>query len=130
MTHAPLTSHLLPLTFTSLLLRVPRRQRHPAGSLAVEADLEGVLARAGQGNVEDQHCARLNVHYAGRGLPKLHRAFAAEQLGAGLVDEADPDGMNTDLGAAPADSQHQVGARIYGREVGKPNVLEYPQHAE
>lgn len=113
-----------------MLLRIPRRQRHPVGRLAIEADLEGILAGAGQGNVENQHCARLYIHYPGWRLSKLHRAFAAEQLGAGFVDEADPDGMDADLGATPADPQHQVSAGIYGREVGEPNVLEYAEHAE
>ena len=99
-----------------LLLRIPGGERHPAGQLAVEADLEGVLAGAGQGNVEHQHRAGLDVDHAGRRLAELHRALAAQQLGPAVIHEADPDGVDADLGAPAAHPQHQVGAGIDRRE--------------
>ena len=38
--------------------------------------------------------------------------------------------MNPDLSAPPLYPEHQVGAGIYGREVGEPDVLKDPEDAE
>src|SRR5688572_10490660 len=107
-----------------------RGERHPAGELAIEGDLEGVLPGTGEGDVEHQHRPGLHVGHAGRRLTELHRALSAEQLCAGLVHEANPDGVHSDLRAAPPDPEHQMGARADGRELGQPDVLEDAQHAE
>jgi hypothetical protein len=100
------------------------------GRLAVEADLERVLSGTGQGHVEDEHGAGLHVDHSGRWLAELHRALTAEQLGSRLVDEANPNGVNTNLGAPPPNPEHQVSAGIYRREVGEPDVLKHAEHAE
>jgi hypothetical protein len=131
----PLTSYLSPLPLTShlslqLLLGISGGQSNPVGRLTVEADLERVLPGAGQGHVEDEHGAGLHVDHSGRWLAELHRALTAEQLGSRLVDEANPDGMNTDLGASPPNPEHQVSPGIYRREIGEPDVLKHAEHAE
>ena len=100
------------------------------GLLAVEADLERVLSGARQGHIEDEHRACLHVDYSGRWLAELHRALTSEQLGSRLVDEANPDGMNTNLGAPPPNPEHQVSPGIYRREIGEPDVLKHAEHAE
>jgi hypothetical protein len=127
------TSHLSPLTsYLSLLLLlwVPGGESYPVGRLAVEADLERVLSGARQGHVEDEHRAGLHVDHSGRWLAELYRALTAEQLGSRLVDKANPDGMNTDLGAPPPNPEHQVSPGIYRREIGEPDVLKHAEHAE
>jgi hypothetical protein len=113
-----------------LLLRVPCGKRYPGGWLAVEADLERVLPGARQRHIEDEHGAGLHVDHPGRRLAELHRALTAEQLGSRLVDEANPDGMDANLGAPPPNPEHQVGPGIYRREIGEPNVLKHAEHAE
>jgi hypothetical protein len=100
------------------------------GLLAVEADLERVLSGARQGHIEDQHGTGLHVNYSGRWLAELHRALTAEQLGSRLVDEANPDGMNTNLGSPPPNSEHQVSPGIYRRKIREPDVLKHAEHAE
>jgi hypothetical protein len=100
------------------------------GLLAIEADLERVLSRARQGHVEDEHRPGLHVDHSGRWLAELHRALTAEQLGSRLVDEANPDGMNPNLGAPPPNPEHQVSPGIYRREIGEPDVLKHAEHAE
>jgi hypothetical protein len=100
------------------------------GRLAVEADLEGVLSGARQRHVENEHRAGLHVDYSGRRLAELHRPLTAEQFGSRLVDKANPDGMNTDLGAPPPNPEHQVSPGIYRREIGEPDVLKHAEHAE
>jgi hypothetical protein len=111
-------------------LRISGRQRDPIGQLSVQADLEGVLARPGQGNIEYQNGTGLDVHHSRGWLPELDSALTAEKLAATLVYEADADGVNADFRAPPANPQHQVGAGIYRREVGQPHVLEHAEHAE
>ena len=113
-----------------LLLGIPGGQGDPVGLLAVQADLERVLSGARQWHVEDEHRAGLHVDHSGRRLAELHRALTAEQLGSRVVDEANPDGMNTDLGAPPANPEHQVSPGIYRREIGEPDVLKHAEHAE
>ena len=112
------------------LLWIARGQCDPGGRLAVEADLERVLSGTRQGHVEHEHRAGLHVHHSGRRLAELHRAFTAEQLGSGLIHEANPDGMNADLGAAPPNPEHQVSPGIHRREIGEPDVLKHAEHAE
>jgi hypothetical protein len=113
-----------------LLLWIPGGQGNPVGRLTVEADLERVLSGARQGHVEDQHRAGLHVDHSGRRLAELHRALTAEKLGSRPVDEANPDGMNTDLGATPPNPEHQVSPGVYRREIGEPDVLKHAEHAE
>jgi hypothetical protein len=38
--------------------------------------------------------------------------------------------MLPDLGAAAAYSEHQMGARVHGRKIGHPHVLEEAQHRQ
>jgi hypothetical protein len=113
-----------------LHLRVSGRQADPARQLTVEADLEGILPGAGQGNIEYQHGPRLDVDHAGRGLAKLDRSLAAQKLGAGLIDEADANPVNAYLGAPAPNPKHQVRAGIDRGKVGEPDVLKHPEHAE
>src|SRR3954451_21467430 len=77
-------------------------QRHPAGPLTVEADLERVLTGARQGHIEYQDRSGLDINDAGRRLTELHRALASEELVARLVDKTDSDRVDADLGAASA----------------------------
>jgi hypothetical protein len=111
-------------------LWIPRGERNPAGKFAIEADLEGIRAGPGQGNIEDENRPRFDVHHAGRGLPELNGALAAHELGSGLVHEPDADGVHPDLGAPPAYPEHEVGPGIDGGKIGEPDVLEHAQHAE
>ncbi len=121
----------LPLTlFFPGRLRVPGRERHPAGALPVQADLEGVLARPGQGHIEHQYSASLHIHDARRRLTKLDSAFTAEKLRAGVVHEAYSDRVHTDLSPPPPHAKHQMGARIDGWEVREPDVLKHAEYTE
>jgi hypothetical protein len=113
-----------------LLLRVPRRERYPAGQLAVQADLEGILAGTGKGNIEHQYCTGLDVDHTGRRLPELDRSLAAQELTTGFVDEADSDGVHPDFGSAAPDPQYQMRSGVYCRKVRKPYVLEHAQHTQ
>jgi hypothetical protein len=123
-----LTSHVSP--FTRVLLRISGGQCHPAGRLAVEADLEGVLPRPRQGHIEDEHSAGLHIDHAGGRLTELHRALTTQQLSSRVVDEANPYGMNADLGAPAPNPEHEVSPRVYRGEVGEPDVLKHAEHAE
>ena len=67
---------------------------------------------------------------AGRRLPKLHGAFAAQQLGSGFIHKADPNGVDADLRAPAPDSEYQMSPGIHRRKVGEPDVLKHAQHAE
>src|SRR5215213_7143037 len=86
-----------------------RRERNPAGQLAVEADLESILARARQGNVEHQHRSGLHGHHSSRRLAELDGALSSQQLVSPLVNEANSDGVHPDLGAAAPYQENQVG---------------------
>jgi hypothetical protein len=135
---SPLTSHLLPLTsypspltlFFPKLLRIPGRQRHPAGPLSIEADLEGILPRTGQGNVEYQHRPGFNVHNACRRLTELHGPFTAEELVVCVIHEPDADRMGADLGAPAPYPEHQMRSGIHGGKVREPDMLKHAEHAE
>ena len=111
-------------------LRIACGERHPAGKLAVEADLEGILSGARQRNVEHQHRPSLDVDHPGRGLTELDRAFTTQELGVGLIDETDADGVAADLGSPAPNPKHQMSTRINRREVGEPDVLKHAEHAE
>jgi hypothetical protein len=113
-----------------LLLGIPCGQCDPVGRLPVEADLEGVLPGTGKGNIEHQDRPGFHIDHAGGRLAKLHRAFAAQELAAAVIDETDPDGMDTDLGAPAPDSKHQLSSGIHRGKVRQPHVLEHAQHAE
>jgi hypothetical protein len=112
------------------LLRISGGEGNPAGDLVVERDLERVRPRSGKGHVEDEHGTGLDVHHSGGGLAKLHGPLAAQQLRPGLIDEPDPDGMDSDLGPPPPHPEHQVGAGTDGREAGQPDVLKDSEDAE
>jgi hypothetical protein len=111
-------------------LRIPRRERNPAGKLTIEADLKGIGSGPGQGNIEDENRSSFNVHYAGRGLSELNGALAAHELGSGLVHEPNADGVDPDLGAPPAHPEHQMGPGVDGGKVGEPDMLKHTEHAE
>jgi len=111
-------------------LRIPGGERDPAGQLSVQADLEGILARPGQGDVEHQNGTGFHVYHSRGRLPELDGALTTEELAAILVHEADPYGVNSDLRPPPANPKHQVGAGIYRGEVGQPDMLEHAEHAE
>jgi hypothetical protein len=111
-------------------LRVPCGKRDPVGRLAVEADLERVLPRVRQRHIEDEHGTGLHVDHSGGRLAELYRALTPEQLGSRLVDEANPNGMNADLGAPAPNPEHEVSPGVYGGEVGKPDMLKHAKHAE
>jgi hypothetical protein len=121
-----LTSHLSLL----LLLRISRRKRHPVSELPIETDLEGVLPGPGEGHVEDQHGTGFDIHDSRRWLTELHGAFAAQELAPTVIDEADSDGVDPDLGAPAPDPEHQVGAGVHRRKIREPHVLEHAQHAQ
>jgi hypothetical protein len=112
------------------LLGKPSRQGHPIRQLPIQTDLEGVLAGTGKGNIEHQNRARLHVDHSGGRLAKLHCPFTSQELTAAVIDKADPDGMNPNLGAPAPHSKHQVGAGVYRRKVREPHVLKHAQHAE
>jgi hypothetical protein len=124
MVRSPFTVHV------SRLFCVRCRQRHPALDLAVERDLEGVLPRAGKGNIEHQYRSCLDVYHPGWRLAELDRTLTAQQLGAVLVHKADPDRMNADLSAPPSHSQDQVGPGADGREIDDPDMLKDAEHAQ
>ena len=111
-------------------LRIPGRQSDPASQLSIQADLEGVLARAGQGNVEHQHRTCFDVDHPGGWLPKLNGALAAEQLAATLIHETNPDGVNSDFRSPSANPEDEVGAGVDRGEIRQPDVLEHAQHTE
>jgi hypothetical protein len=111
-------------------LRIPRRQGHPTGQLAIETDLERILSRTGQRDVEYQDRSSFDVDHTGGRLPELDGAFAPEEFVAAFVDETDANGVDADLGAPTADPEHQVSARVYRGKVGQPDMLEHAEHAE
>jgi hypothetical protein len=113
-----------------LRLRISGGQRYPAGQLAVEADLEGILAGTGKGHVEHQYRTGLNVNHACGWLSELNRALSSEELTSTLIDEANPDGMYTDFGSAAPDPEHQMGPGVHRGKIGEPNVLKHAQHAQ
>ena len=122
---------LSPLTlFFPDLLWIPGRQRHPAGALSIEADLERVLAGPGKGDVEHQHRSGFYIHNPRRRLAKLDRALTAEKLGAGVVDKLDANGVGADFRPAPSHPKDQVGARVDGWKVREPDMLKHTEHAE
>ena len=102
------------------------RYSSPASRLISKAYCPGT----GQGEVEDQHRPRLDVGHPRRRLAELHGAFAFDQFGPLLVHEPDPHRVLPDLGAPAAHPEHQMRARMHGRELWHPDVLEQPQHGE
>jgi hypothetical protein len=111
-------------------LRVSSGQRHPAGPLSIEADLERVLARPGQWHVEHQHRAGFYIHDTRRWLTELDGAFTAEKFRAGLVYELDANGVCANFRTTPPHAKHQVGPRVDGWKVREPDMLKHPEHAE
>jgi hypothetical protein len=125
----PLTP-CFPGSLLLLLLGVPGGERHPAGQFAIEADLEGVLTRPGQGHIKHQHGTSLHIDDSSRRLTELNRALPSQELASTLIDEADPDGVNPDLGAPSAHPENQVRTGVHCREVRQPDVLKHAEHAE
>ena len=105
-------------------MSVARRERNPDRRLAVQGYLESELAGLGEGDVEDEHGARLHIHYAGGRLTEAHGSLAAQELGAGVVDEPDANRVHPYLGAAAPDPQHQMSSRVHGGKPADPDVLE------
>jgi len=60
----------------------------------------------------------------------LHRALAAEQLGAVFVHEPDADGVDADLGPAALHPEDEMRPRADGGKAGQPDVLEDAEDAE
>jgi hypothetical protein len=122
---------LSPLTlFFPQRLRVPGGQRHAAGALSIETDLECVLTRTGKGHVEHQHGAGFHIHDTRGRLTELDGAFTAEKLRAGVIHKLDANGMGADFGTAAPDPKHRVGARVNGWKVREPDMLKHAEHAE
>jgi hypothetical protein len=113
-----------------LRLRVPCGEGDPVRGLTIQADLEGILARLRKGNVEHEHGAGLHINNPGGWLAELYGAFSAEQLISSLIDKADPDRVDADLGAAAAHPEHEVRPGVHRREIRQPDVLEHAEHAE
>jgi len=113
-----------------LKLRISRGKRDTAGDLAVQTDLEGILARARQWNVEDQHRTGLDIYDTRGRLAKLHGTLSPEKLGAGLIHEADPDGVNPDLGSAAPNPKHEVSTGVDRRKIREPDMLKHAEHTE
>jgi hypothetical protein len=122
--------HFSLFTRSLLLLRIPRRECDPAGAFAIEADLERVLSRPGQRHVEHEHGAGLHIHDACRRLTELDRTLAAEQLSAGVVYEANTNGVRADLSASATNSKNEMSSGIHRREIRQPDMLKHAQHAE
>lgn len=105
-------------------LQLAGHQGHPVDRATIEADLEGIGAGPGEGDVEDQHSPRLQFCHTGRRLPELDRALAAKQFLILVVDEPDAYPMAPHLRAATPYPDHQVGPGVDGREARNPDVLE------
>jgi hypothetical protein len=54
----------------------------------------------------------------------MHGALASQQLGPGLIDEPNSNGVDTYLGAASAHAEDQMGPGMYRREPTHPHMLE------
>jgi hypothetical protein len=118
--------------FPSLLrgLGIARRERNPAGQLAVEADLESILARPRQRNIEHQHRSGLYIYHSSRRLAELDCPLSSQQLVSSVIDEPDSDGMHPDLSAPSPYPQNEVGAGVHRRKIGEPHVLKDAEYAQ
>jgi hypothetical protein len=113
-----------------LLLRIAGRERHPAGALSIEADLEGVLAGPGQRDVEHEHRPGFHIYDSRWGLSELDGAFTAQKLRTGVVHKLYANGVCADFRTAASYPKHQVGARVDSRKVREPDMLKHAEHAE
>ena len=102
-------------------------ERDPVDLAPVEADLERVLSRGGQWQVEHQHRPGLNFGHAGRWLAELHPSIPFEQGASPVVDEPDPHRVIADLAAAAPHPEDEMGPRVHRGELGHPDVLKQPQ---
>jgi hypothetical protein len=59
-------------------LGVSGREGNAISDLTVEADLESVLSRVGQGNIKHEHRACFYIYDAGRRFTELHCPFATQ----------------------------------------------------
>jgi hypothetical protein len=110
--------------------RVSRRQRHAGGWFTIDRDLERVEPGVGERDIEYQDGAGLHVGHTRRRLAELHRAVAAEQLGSLLVDEANANGMQPDLGAPSSYAEHEMGAWVHRGKRAYPHMLEDAKNGE
>jgi hypothetical protein len=124
-----LTSHHLHL---SLLLRlgIPRGQRDSIRQLPVQTDLEGILARSGQGYIEHQNGTGLDVDHAGGRFAELNGSLSTQQLVTVFIHKPNANGVHANLGTPTSNSEHQVSPGIHGGEIREPDVLEHAQHTE
>ena len=97
---------------------------------SIEADLEGIVSCPRQGEVEHQHGPRLHIGDPRRWFPELDGSFALHQSRPLIIDEPDAHRVVPDLRAPATHPEHEVRARMDGRERGNPDVLKQPQHGE
>lgn len=81
-------------------------------------------------HVEHKHGTGFHIRDPGRGFSELNRALTAEQLGARLIHEADPDPVDPDFRPPSPHAQHEVRARMDRGEIGDPYVLKDSQDGE
>ena len=98
--------------------------------LPVDLNLESVLSRLGERHVEYQHGTGFDLSNAGGRFPELNASFAADQLGALLIHEPNPDRMSADLHPLAPDPEHQVSPGVDRRKGLDPDVLKDPHHGK
>jgi hypothetical protein len=101
-----------------------RGERDVVAVLPIQADLEAVRSGLRERQVEDQDGTRLDIRHPGGGFAELDRALPFEEGVGPLIEEADAQHVSTDLGPPPAHPEDQVRARMQGRELRYPDVLE------
>jgi hypothetical protein len=111
-------------------LRIARGEGDAAGQLPVQADLERILAWSGEGDVEHQHGAGLDIHYAGGRLAELHGTLSAEELRAGLIHKTDSYGMDADFSAPSPNPKDEVSTWVDRGKIREPDMLEHAENTE
>lgn len=106
------------------------REWHIDGRLTINTDREAVMSGSGQRHVEGEDGGGLDIGDAGRWLTELHGAFAAEQFGVLVVEEADPERVHADFIALGAQPDHEVGARVHRWKPAHPHMPEDAQHRQ
>jgi hypothetical protein len=120
------------LRLSALLRRlgISRRQRHPIRQLPIQTDLEGILARSGQGYIEHQDGTGLDIDHAGGRLAELNGPLSAQQLVAAFIHKPNANGVHPNLGTPTPNSEHQMSPGVHCREIREPDVLEHAQDTE